>query len=122
MSQYEYAQQGERRWLLRITTVLIAVAAAAALRWILARVPVQADPFIEFYPAIILVALYDGVVPGMLTVALSTVAAVLLLHLPMRLGMPQLVDWARAGPFMATEVLIAWICGRAHGDRRARAS
>src|SRR2546423_2729407 len=114
MHQSEHARFGGRRQLSGMVVAVIAVAAATALRWILGRLQNHADPFIEFYPAIIVVTLYDGLASGLLAVALSTAAALLFLHVPTRFDIMHLADVTRAMPFGGMELVVAWICSRAY--------
>ena len=103
----------------REATAVAVVFAAAALRLVfLSDLGMQA-PYLTFYPAVMLAALYGGLRSGLLATALS---AILVDYFwigpagPLIIAQP--ADWLRLITFVLSGVMIAWITEAMH---RARA-
>lgn len=79
-------------------------------------------PYLQFYPAIILAAWYGGLGPGVLTTALSTIAAMYFLLPPSGIAVGDSADQLSLGVFLAIGVVISWLNHRLHLAQQAQRS
>jgi PAS domain S-box-containing protein len=77
-------------------------------------------PFLQFYPAIIVAALYGGLGPGLLVTALSALAAMYFLLPPWGFGVADPADQLSLAVFAATSLVIAGLNHRLHMAREAQ--
>jgi two-component system, cell cycle sensor histidine kinase and response regulator CckA len=98
---------------------VLGVAFGAAVRvWPLGLLGTTA-PFVTFYPAVIVAALYGGIAPGLLATALSALMATFFWMEPVgKWEIRGLADWIAVAVFFLSCASIAWI---AEALRRTRA-
>ena len=104
---------------LRYAIALAVVAFAAGVRaTLLHRLGTRA-PYLTFFPAVILAALYGGLWPGLMAAALSAILAAFFWIEPVgHLMIADPMDWTALIVFLASSSLI---CGVAEAMHRARA-
>ena len=95
---------------------------AAALAAVLLRAALRAGlgertPFITFYPAVMLAALYGGMSCGLLATALSTIAAVYWLNRPSGFYFPPAANIPPLTLYVTVDLMIVWLGQRAHRSR-----
>jgi PAS domain S-box-containing protein len=92
---------------LAIAAVAVVVACRLALRGIIGN----AAPLLPFIPAVLVVAWYGGLGPGLLATALSAAAATFI-FMPSHNGfrIDEADDAVRGGVFVAVGVLLTWFC------------
>ena len=108
--------------LYRDAMALVTVLVAAALRLVFLSALGSHAPFVVFYPAVMLAALYGGRRAGLLATALSAIIADYFWIEPMgqfTIGQP--ADWLSLLIFLLSGAMIAWITEALH-RARARAS
>ena len=93
----------------RYAVALGALAAVLLFRYLVRDSIGLKVPFLQFYPAIIVAAWYGGLGPGVLTTALSTVAAMYFLLPPVGLAVGDGADQLSLGVFIATGLVISWL-------------
>jgi K+-sensing histidine kinase KdpD len=79
-------------------------------------------PYLQFYPPIVVAAWYGGLGPGLLTTALSTVAAMYYLLPPFGINVSDSADQLSLGVFVATGVVISWLNHRVRMTQEAQHS
>lgn len=77
-------------------------------------------PYLQFYPAIILASWSGGLGPGILTTALSTVAAMYFLLPPSGITVGNPSDQLSLGVFIGTGVVISWLNERVRTAQEAQ--
>ena len=98
---------------------LLATAIAAACRIALQPFLGDAMPFLLFPVAITLAAFYGGFGPGLVATALGLVTATYLFIPPSRsFVVPDIQEWFRIGVYVATGLVISWLCELLHATRR----
>jgi PAS domain S-box-containing protein len=97
---------------------VLAVALAAGLRMLLLANLGNRAPYVTFFPAVILAALYGGLVPGLLATALSAALADFFWMEPVgSFAIRDPGDWLSLGVFLLSGAMISWT---AEAMRRAR--
>jgi PAS domain S-box-containing protein len=109
---------------LRLVVASVLAGAALGLRLGLLQVMGTRQPFLTFYPAVMLAALYGGLGAGMLTAALSSVLADYFFLQPVhQLAVLDPADWLGLAVFLLSSALIGWIAESMNrAQRRARAA
>ncbi len=103
----------------RVAITLLAVAIGAALRvWPLGMLGIR-TPFVTFYPAVIVAALYGGLVAGLGATILSALLVGVFLMEPVgRLAISDPADWISMAVFLLSCAMVSWT---AEAMRRAHA-
>ncbi|MGD1029815.1 MAG: ATP-binding protein [Opitutaceae bacterium] len=104
-------------------TALVFIAVAALLRLWPLQVLVDRLPWLTFYPAVMMAALYGGVAAGMLGTALSLVAVLWLLPPFVHHSLVKdAVDWLGAAVFAGTCAAFSWLTRGTIGRKKAEAA
>ena len=106
------------------TMAIIAVAVAFAVRAILLGTIENRTPYITFFPAVIIVAMYGGLRAGLLATLLSAALASLFLIAPVGQLFPtNVADWLRLGIFLVSCIMICLLSEEMHrAQERATAA
>jgi two-component system sensor kinase FixL len=107
---------------LRYAVGLGALAVALLFRYFLREAFGLKVPYLQFYPAIIVAAWYGGLGPGLLVTALSALAAMYWLLLPVGFAVGDPTDLLSLGVFVATGLVISWLNHRLHLAEEAQRS
>ena len=114
----EMGQEGPRlrpivsRRIKAFALAVITVAAAALLRALLYKVLDGALPYLTFFPAVMITALYGGVGPGLLATALSTAASWFWLDPNHRPSLEHPAEFIGPTMFIVLNLLCVWLCER----------
>jgi two-component system sensor kinase FixL len=108
---------GLRWWTRRPTTgalrayivAVLLVASSLVLRWWLRGWLGESVPYLQFFPAILVAALYGGLGPGILATFLSVVAAMVIFLPPAGLAVGGIPDVLSLGFFVAIGLGVSWL-------------
>jgi PAS domain S-box-containing protein len=103
---------------LRYGTAVLAVAAATGARVALYGPLHGGQPFLTFFPAVIVATLYGGLGPGLLSVALSVFAAALTIEPVLTLTIARRQDGLALGLFLGVGLAIVWVCEQSRRAHR----
>jgi PAS domain S-box-containing protein len=106
----------------RYMVALAAFGAALLFRYLFRDALGLKVPYLQFYPAIILAALYGGLGPGVLITTLSTIAAMYFLLPPTGMAVGDSGDQLSLAVFVATGVVISWLNHRVRVAQEAQRS
>ena len=114
-------RENGRAWLRYIVAVLAVASASVVRAGFLGALGTRA-PFVTFYPAVILAALYGGFPGGLLATFLSAGATAFFWMNPVgRLSIQDPADWLATVVFLVSGAMISWTCEAMH-RAQARAS
>ncbi|HEY3269533.1 MAG TPA: PAS domain S-box protein [Armatimonadota bacterium] len=114
-------QSATARLQLRYGVSILSVIAAAALRLELVPELGTRAPFVTFFPAVVVAAVYGGLWPGLLSVGLSGLAASYWIEPVGHLGIRDAGDWSAMVVFLGGGVAVSLVCEAMH-RARARAA
>jgi len=104
----------------RYAVAVAALGAALLFRYLFRESLGLKVPYLQFYPAIIVAAWYGGAGPGLLTTALSTLAAMYFLLPPDGMSVTDPTDVLSLVVYVATGGVISWLNHRLHSAERGQ--
>jgi two-component system CheB/CheR fusion protein len=109
-------------WYRRYLVAIVVVVAATGIRWVLWTFTGDRFPFLPFFPAIMLAALYGGFAPGLFATALSVLLGGWFIHPQWPPKLPDGIFIIGMLLFAIVGVIMAWVGDaiRAHREKSER--